>query len=154
MGDINLSNNDIEIKNNYLFNNNDAKLLINNIEEDKLCLICLELDGIIILCSKCKYKYCQDCAIKLNNNCSICLRNNKKNLMYDNDLSDYSYIYHHYEEPRIPIRFSIFHLFINLFMGLIWIIIFLFFGYVGILFIVKNLYAIFNILFQKIDYFI
>jgi len=56
--------------------------------EDKLCLICLEFDGTIKLCSKCKLLYCEICAKKLSNNCAICFRNFKNNtytLMYYNE---------------------------------------------------------------------
>lgn len=56
---------------------------ITNIEidaiEDKLCIVCLEFDGTIKLCSKCKLLYCEICAKKLSNNCSICFRNFKNN---------------------------------------------------------------------------
>lgn len=50
-----------------------------NDEYDKLCLICMDVEGEIILCSKCKYVYCAICAKKINRLCSICFRNRNGN---------------------------------------------------------------------------
>ncbi len=150
MEDIKYKKNDLEINENYKFMNNTSKILLNDIEEDKLCLICFEKNGILVLCNKCKYKYCQDCAIKLNNNCSICFRIYKKKIYFD--LSDYSFIYHHNDtEPlQLSLQFNIIYILKNIFLGLLWIIIIFFFGYVGILFVINIMFTLINIIFSKI----
>ena len=48
---------------------------LNQLSNDE-CIICWNLDCSIILCVKCKYKYCKTCALKINNKCCICFRHN------------------------------------------------------------------------------
>lgn len=56
---------------------------INNIQiiidEDNMCIVCLDEIGCKKLCLKCKYKYCSKCAVKLNNKCCVCYRNTNNN---------------------------------------------------------------------------
>lgn len=55
------------------------------ISSKNLCIICWEIDGKIILCLNCKYKYCDNCVKKINGKCCICFRNkNKNNHLYNN----------------------------------------------------------------------
>ena len=109
------------------------KNTIDNNEFDKLCLICLEKKGIIILCEKCKYKYCYDCANKVNNLCSICNRTKITEQEYfDVDNLDivqqnitYSNIYFYY--PTIPYFFIIWlSIIVNILIGFCFIILILF----------------------------
>lgn len=70
-----------------------------NTSEDKLCIICLEFEGIIKLCSKCKLLYCEICAKKLSDKCTICFRNFKNNtntLMYYNEPVEFEVSYPRY----------------------------------------------------------
>lgn len=127
-----IENNNIETKNYIFFDN--------NIEDDKVCIICFENNGIKILCEKCKYKYCQNCSVKLNNNCSICFRNKKKNIIYHVDSNNYPYIYYDYNEEYVylPMQYTI-SVVINTIVGIFHIIMVLFFGYIIILFVINIL---------------
>jgi hypothetical protein len=49
---------------------------------DSLCVVCLELEGILKLCSMCELKYCDVCAVKLSNKCCVCFRNKKTQNTY------------------------------------------------------------------------
>ena len=136
--------------------NIDNKIIDNKISDDKICLICLESDGILILCSKCKYKYCIDCANKVNNLCSVCIRTGKlrsSNYMNQNfDINDYSYIYNNtydysyiydnmddYDIDSLHGTSYFFTLTlsigINIIIGFCWIILMLFFGFIGLKFL-------------------
>ncbi len=110
-------------------------MFLNN--EHDSCLICLEKNGTIVLCSKCKYKYCYDCANKVNNSCIVCNRISnisRQNYSYINylDLSEqdhsninYSNIYFYF--PTIPYFFIIWiSIIVNVFIGLGFIILILF----------------------------
>ena len=57
--------------------NNSNKVDLYN-DDDKLCIICMEIIGSIKLCSKCNIIYCKICANKVNNKCCICYRNYRK----------------------------------------------------------------------------
>lgn len=63
-------------------------------KHNELCLICMDLGGEIILCSKCKYVYCPTCAEKINKLCSICFRN--KNMTNSNQNYYYYQDYYNY----------------------------------------------------------
>jgi len=123
--------------------------------DDKICLICLENNGITILCSKCKYKYCLDCANKVNNLCSICIRtrklhsNNYLNLNFD--VNDYLYIYIHPNNYGIESSHSTLCFFtltlsiiINIIIGFSWIILILFFGIIELKFLLNIFYIVSN----------
>jgi len=136
--------------NNIINDNSNNNFLI---QDDKICLICLEQNGILILCTKCKYKYCHECANKLNNLCSICIRIRKlhpDNYMNINfDLSDYTYIYENIDDYGIESSHSTSYIFtltliiiINIVIGFCWFILILFFGFIGI----KFLFNIFSLI--------
>lgn len=118
----------------------------NNIDK-QLCIICIDSDGKIILCSRCKYKYCLQCAKKINNLCSICYRtqykNNDDNLynLYDDftlniDLENNLTRHHYYT--------VITSLTIGALTSFIWIISLTIFGYIGILYFVNLIIKIVN----------
>lgn len=113
-------------------------------KDNKLCLICMNLEGEIILCSKCKYVYCSICAEKINNLCSICFR--KKNITNSNQNYYYYYDYYSYYDeydyrPSAPYYFSIVASFIvSTIIGLCWIILFVIFGYIGIIFLLRIIF--------------
>lgn len=121
-------------------------------EDNKLCLICMDLGGEIILCSKCKYVYCPTCAEKINKLCSICFRNKYIAGSNQNYYDYYSY-YDEYDEldygPSAPYYFSIMASFVvSTIIGLCWIILFVVFGYIGIIFLLRiifNLIHFYNI---------
>jgi hypothetical protein len=110
-------------------------------EHNKLCLICMDIKGEIILCSKCKYIYCPTCAEKINKLCSICFRN--KNMTNSNQNYYYYYDYYSYYdelvfEPSTPHYFSVMASFVvSAIIGLYWIILFFIFGYIGVIFILR-----------------
>jgi len=146
---------------NYNLNDNSNDNLNNNsnnnflTQDDKICLICLEHNGILILCSKCKYKYCHDCANKVNNLCSVCVRTRK---LYSNnyintnfDLNDYTYIYENMDDYGIESPHSTSYFFtlslsiiINVIIGFCWIILILFFGFIGVKFLLNIFFLISN----------
>jgi hypothetical protein len=110
--------------------------------DDKICLICLENNGILILCLKCRYKYCLDCANKVNNLCSVCIRAKK---LYQNnyfDLNEYAYIYENMDDYGIENSHSTTYFFtltmsiiINVIIGFCWIILIILFVFIGAKFI-------------------
>lgn len=55
---------------------------INN--NDNLCVICMDIDGKIVLCDNCKFKYCENCVGKIKYKCCICYRNKYNNNNYIN----------------------------------------------------------------------
>lgn len=121
--------------------------------DDKTCLICLEQNGIVILCTKCKYKYCHECANKVKKLCTICVRIRKlysDNYMNSNiDLSDYTYIYENIDDYDIESSHHVSYFFtivlsilINAVIRFCWVMIILFFGFIGI----KFLFNIFSII--------
>ena len=120
-----------------------------NDDYDKLCLICMDMEGKIILCSKCKYVYCLICAKKINKLCSICFRNNNKT----NSNQNYSYFYEYNDdlvfESSSPHYFSVMASYIvSSIIGLCWIVLFVVFGYIGIIFLLRiifNLIHFYNI---------
>lgn len=133
-------------------------------EEYKLCLICMDVEGEILLCSKCKFIYCLDCAKKINNLCCICFRknnscnlNNMYNHPYDmNNMDDFNY--YSYLDDVQP-QFSRLHQYMYLFalmssivisfiIGICLFILCLFFGYVLFIFI----FNIINHLMQLLEY--
>ena len=133
--DIIISTNDIIIKYENNFNN----------KQDSFCLICLEKNGIKILCINCKYKYCIECANKINNVCAICVRikTTKTTIRNDNiDINDYT-LYENIDDYNsvedqyfLTFRISLIAYIIYMFW---WIIAILFFKYcifrvLGILF--------------------
>lgn len=139
--------------NKYNLNQNINNKIINKEEDyeeqiDKLCIICIEENGIKVLCNKCKYKYCEICSNKINNKCSICVREKNKNNNYalSNDYLNMNnpFIYENMEDYEIGenIFFSLRYLFIcglnifiNIIIGISWIIIIFLFGFVCIKFI-------------------
>lgn len=79
-------------------NNSDKELCAKtnsniDIDIENECVICINKLGIILLCEKCKLKYCNDCAIKVNGKCCICFRQNTNknriNLYYDDNINDF-----------------------------------------------------------------
>lgn len=113
-------------------------------EQEKLCLICMDVDGEIILCSKCKYIYCSICAKKINNLCSICFRNKNITNINQNYYQYYDY-YTYYDElvfePSTPhIFFVIASFIVSTIIGFCWIILFVVFGYVGIIFLIRTIF--------------
>lgn len=136
-------------------NNTNYNIKDDKITDDKICLICLENNGILILCSKCRYKYCVDCANKVNNLCSVCIRtrklysNNYMNLNFD--VNDYSYIYEPMDDYGIESFHSTSYFFTltlsiigNIIIGFCWIILILFFGFIGLKFLLNIFYFILN----------
>lgn len=119
---------------------------ITNEECDKLCLICMDVEGEFILCSKCKYVYCSICAEKINKLCSICFRN-KTNL---NQNYYYFYDYNSYYddlvfEPSAPHYFSVMVSFaISAIIGFCCIILFVVFGYVVLIFLLRIIINLIN----------
>lgn len=115
-------------------------------EHNKLCLICMDIKGEIILCSKCKYIYCPTCAEKINKLCSICFRN--KNMTNSNQNYYYYDYYSYYDElifePSTPHYFSVMASFVvSIIIGLCCIILFAIFGYIGVIFLLR---IIFNLI--------
>ena len=102
---------------------------------DKLCLICMDMKGVIVLCSKCKYVYCAICAKKINKLCSICYRNKITNN------TNYDY-YNYYDElvmePTFSQYFTVMASFtIATIIGFCWIVFFILFGFIGVVFLLK-----------------
>lgn len=117
-------------------------------EQYKLCLICIEAKGEIILCSKCKYVYCSICAEKINKLCSICFRNkntinsNQNNYYFEYYDFEYYDFYSYYDdlvfEPSTSHYFSVMASFVaSTIIGFCWIILFVVFGYIGIIFLLR-----------------
>jgi hypothetical protein len=76
------NNDKTKIKNTNKYDNHN----FDTISSENLCIICWEFNGNIILCLKCKYKYCDNCVKKINGKCCICFRNtNKNNYLYNNN---------------------------------------------------------------------
>lgn len=118
-------------------------------EYDKLCLICMEVKGEIILCSKCKYVYCLICAEKINKLCCICFRNINTTNINQNYYYYYDYSYHDelIFEPFASHYFSVMTSFaVSYIIDLCWIILFVVFVYFGIIFL---LCIIFNLTSQR-----
>ena len=136
---------------NFLKNKSIKKTKTTNDEYDELCLICMDVNGSIILCSECKFVYCTDCAIKINNLCSICFRlNNSNNVSNQNNLDYYSYYDDINFEPQFSYSFTfMISIIINVIIGISWIFFAIFFGYILSIFIfnlIKNLiYFLMNI---------
>ena len=91
-----MQNNDINDNSNYekskidkLITHNNSNLNFDILSNDYLCIICWEIDGNIILCLNCKFKYCDNCVKKVDSKCCICFRN--KN--YHNNLHNYDNFY-------------------------------------------------------------
>lgn len=111
-------------------------------EFDNLCLICMDVEGEIILCSKCKYTYCSNCAIKINKLCSICFRHKK---LDEQNYYDYYDYYSYYDELVFePINLSYFNIIlgfgINIIVGFCWFTLFILivlFGYSCLILILK-----------------
>lgn len=141
-------------KNGNIQINETNKIDTVNEEQYNLCLICIEAKGEIILCSKCKYVYCSICAEKINKSCSICFRN--KNIINPNQ-NNYNFEYYDYYsyyddlvfEPSAPHYFSVMTNFvIGIIIGFCWIILFVVFGYIGTIFLLRitlNLMHFYNI---------
>jgi hypothetical protein len=134
---------------NICKNENENKNEINkaNEEYDKLCLICMDVKGEIILCSKCKYIYCSICAEKINKLCSICFRNiNKTN----SNQNYYFYEYNTYYddlvfEPSALHYFSVMASFAaNAIIGFCCVILFVIFGYIGVIFLLRIIINLIN----------
>ncbi len=74
--------------------------------EKNTCLICLDLDGIITLCAKCKFKYCNSCVKKINNKCCICYRVDTiqyNNTFLSNVYNYFQFIYRYYSNDDVYI---------------------------------------------------
>lgn len=116
-----------------------------NDDDNKLCVICMDDNGIIVLCSKCKYLYCLICAKKINNLCSICFRPNQLNqlnqlnlLNQPNELTNYyTYGDYVYEVPHTYFFTISISVIITVIISFCWLLLFIFFGYIGIIFISK-----------------
>ena len=142
----------IQIKNTKQNKQNFKEPNLKEEQNEKLCIICMEENGINVLCKKCKYKYCSDCSNKINNNCSICVRT--KNYISPNgitDINDYNFIYENIEDYGInedvaffrrSISIYFFSIGINILLGFCWIIIFSLFGFVCFKFIYNIVYHI------------
>ena len=84
-------------ENNNLNDNDTNDDIINKILDEKNinaendCIICWESEGKIILCSKCKFKYCDLCVKKIGSKCCICYRIGIKK----NDRIDYFFEYNY-----------------------------------------------------------
>jgi len=125
-------------------------------EYNLLCLICMDMKGEIILCSKCKYVYCPTCAEKINKLCSICFRNknkinsNQNQNEYNNYYDNYDYYGELVFEPSISQYYSVMISYtISSIIRLCWIILFVVFGYIGVIFLLRiifNLTHFYNIL--------
>lgn len=139
------------------------KFIENNVVKDEindLCIICFDSDGTNVLCSSCKYKYCSNCAGKINNSCSICVRKKKFIPVTDGvDLRDYTYIYEPYDSfddydygtsASVSLKFLFtlsMSILFNMILSIGWVVIGLFFGYVGLIFIYNILYKLGEIFF-------
>lgn len=98
----------------------DKKIIMDIVEENEECIICYKLEYYVKLCCSCNYKYCINCAKKLNYNCAICFRQHKK--IYDYD--------------SIPLHITCICSHI---IGVLLVVIFVFFSYILFLFIVYSL---------------
>lgn len=58
---------------------------LNKTDDEIICIICWDKNGIVKLCVNCKILYCIDCAIKVNKQCTICKRNI---IFYDEYIND------------------------------------------------------------------
>ena len=120
---------------------------ITNEECCKLCLICMDVEGEIILCSKCKYVYCSICAEKINKLCSICFRNKNKT---NSNQNHYYYEYNSYYddlvfEPSAPHYFSVMASYVaSATVGFCCIILFVIFGYVGVILLLRIIINLIN----------
>ena len=121
-------------------------------KHNELCLICMDMKGDIILCSKCKYVYCPTCAEKINKLCSICFRNkNITNSNLSHNYYDYYSYYDEYDElnfePSTPHYFSVMASFaFSIIIGFCWIGLFFIFGYIGIIFLLRIIFNLMNFL--------
>lgn len=89
--DNNLNSNNHKFQINKSTLQNNYNLDFDFFPEENLCIVCWEIDGKIILCLNCKFKYCDNCVKKVNGKCCICFRNKIKNNYlhnYDNFYSD------------------------------------------------------------------
>lgn len=122
-------------------------------ETNKLCLICMDVDGEIILCSKCKYIYCFTCAEKINMLCCICFRNRNTTNINQNYYQYYDYTSYYdelvFELPIMHYFFVIANFVTSTIIDFCWIILFVLFGYIGIIFL---LHTIINTFFMIIEY--
>lgn len=112
-------------------------------EQDKLCLICMDVDGEIILCSKCKYIYCSICAEKINNLCSICFRNKNTTNINQNYYQYHDYYSYYdelvFEQSTMHYFFVMMSFIVSTIIGFCWIILFVVFGYTGIIFLITHI---------------
>ena len=121
-----------------------------NVEQDKLCLICMDVNGEIILCSKCKFVYCFICAEKINKLCSICFRNNNTTIINQNHYEYYDYYdyydYNGYLDELIFEPSSMYYFFVmtnftvSAVISFCWIILFVVFGYIGVIFLICTIF--------------
>ena len=120
---------------------------------DIFCLICLEQNGVVVLCKRCKYKYCQDCAEKINNACSICIRMKKKSNEFFGEFFNENPNENHNENFDIEYNNSpryfctiCFSIITNIIVGFSCIVASISFGYVLTVFLYKVLYQIIKII--------
>lgn len=149
----------IELNNNHKSNDKNLTNDKNLSNDDKVCLICLENNGIFILCSKCKYKYCQECATKVNKLCSVCIRTSKlysNNLLLNVDLNDYGYVYENFNDYGLENSHNTSYFYtltisiiLNSIIGFCWLTIIIFFGYICFKFLFNFLYSITNYIVRK-----
>lgn len=119
-------------------------ILMNDELIDYYCLVCWLNKGEIILCSKCKYKYCDECAKKLNNTCSICIRIKNQN----QDDNEYLYLNEYdngiiYNPEQIHFMTVTASVVISIIIGTCWLVMSCLFGYIGIIFLINYLYKLF-----------
>lgn len=79
---ISISDNDSFI---FMSNQSTDQLIMDNSLDNQLCICCLDLEGNIRLCLKCKYRYCLNCSKKLDNKCCICFRLVKEKYYYNDE---------------------------------------------------------------------
>ena len=98
-------------------------------QENNLCIVCLEFEGILNLCVRCKLKYCSQCANKLSNKCCICLRNSKNDNINTVEYFDNVEFELSYSTPcfmTVFISYTV-SLILHLFSGIFFIFVFIFF---------------------------
>jgi hypothetical protein len=125
------------------------EIILTNDESIDYCLICWLNKSKIVLCSKCKYKYCMECAKKLNNTCAICIRTREINRYNDEHLIEYDIgiIY----EPDITYFIILTkNIIISIIFGCCWLAVSCLFGYIGIIFLIKYLRKLFIFIICKI----
>ncbi len=102
---MNIENND-DIDNNIILNN--------DIDNNNECIICWEANGKIILCGKCKFKYCDLCVKKTNSKCCVCYRISIRKYDYTND----NYFYDDSYQPIFQSQYILTYI-ISTFMSII-----------------------------------